>query len=60
MTKIRAGGLATLVWVRGPLGAGAAVAPHRDAAEAALTRAGGAGLLARYAFGLFEARKAAA
>jgi len=52
--------MATLVTVLGPQGAAAAVGAHLEAAEAALARAGCTGLLARYAFGLFEARKAAA
>jgi len=53
-------GMATLVTVLGPQEAAAAVSAHLEAAEAALARAGATGLLARYAFGLFEARKAAA
>ncbi len=53
-------GMATLVTVLGVEGALAVVDEHLEAASAALGRAGGGGLLARYAFGLFEARKAAA
>lgn len=54
-------GMTTLVSVLGVEGAQAAVDAHLAAAGAALDRAGVAdGLLARYAFGLFEARKAAA
>lgn len=54
-------GMATLVTVLGVEGAEAAVEAHLEAASAALARGGAAGgLLARYAFGLFEARKAAA
>jgi geranylgeranyl pyrophosphate synthase len=54
-------GMTTLVTVLGPQAAAAAVAGHLQAADAALAAAGaGGGMLARYAFGLFEARKAAA
>ena len=54
-------GMATLVTVLGVEGARAAVEGHLEEASAALARAGADdGLLARYAFGLFEARKAAA
>ncbi|MBP7703981.1 MAG: polyprenyl synthetase family protein [Caulobacter sp.] len=53
-------GMATIVSVLGVAGAQAAVEEHLEAAQAALAAAGAKGLLARYAFGLFEARKAAA
>ena len=53
-------GMPTLVTVLGPHEAAAAVNAHLAAAQAALAQAGATGLLARYAFGLFEARKAAA
>ena len=53
-------GMMTLVTALGPQEAAAAVGAHLEAAGAALARAGATGLLARYAFGLFEARKAAA
>lgn len=53
-------GMTTLVTVLGPQDAAAAVSDHLAAAQAALAGAGATGLLARYAFGLFEARKAAA
>ncbi len=53
-------GMTTLVTILGPQEAAAAVAAHLEAAGTALAAAGAGGLLARYAFGLFEARKAAA
>ena len=53
-------GMPTLVTVLGPHEAAAAVNAHLAAAQEALAQAGATGLLARYAFGLFEARKAAA
>jgi geranylgeranyl diphosphate synthase type II len=53
-------GMTTLVSALGVEGARAAVDEHLEAAEAALAGAGANGLLARYALGLFEARKAAA
>ncbi|MDP2258921.1 MAG: polyprenyl synthetase family protein [Caulobacter sp.] len=52
--------MTTLVTALGPQEAAAAVGAHLAAAGAALSEAGATGLLARYAFGLFEARKAAA
>ncbi len=52
--------MTTLVTVLGPQEAAAAVGAHLAAAGAALSEAGATGLLARYAFGMFEARKAAA
>lgn len=54
-------GMATIVSVLGVEGAEAVVEGHLEAAAAALVSAGaGDGRLARYAFGLFEARRAAA
>lgn len=54
-------GMTTLVSILGVEGARAALRAHLETARAALTEAGvGAGPLAPYAMGLFEARKAAA